>query len=241
MQSERAWCAEARALAQRAAVAEAETRGFCGGGGAARRSEFLAAERKALGDEVLRRARSRAAAQVGLRVELRGKKGALERLREELAAIQRGDARLAARYGAARRRREAARRGGGLGGDEDGEAVGEDGGGADELGLRRFDGELTAFRTRMREEFEDLRTRERTVARDLDLAAARFEAWEREAPYERAVAAAKAGGAAARRAPAISTAGPPSYAAATASDPVPTAGAVRNAGLPGGTPLLKKT
>ena len=97
----------------------------------------------------------RDSARAELQQALRGQRAALDRLRVKLERLARGDASLASRA-----RNHASD-------DAD-----------DEMGLKRFDADLSRFRAGQRAEFERLRADERAVSRELAKAAARFAAWD---------------------------------------------------------------
>ena len=97
----------------------------------------------------------RDSARAELQKALRGQRAALDRLRVKLERLARGDASLASHA-----RNHASD-------DAD-----------DEMGLKRFDADLSRFRAGQRAEFERLRADERAVSRELAKAAARFAAWD---------------------------------------------------------------
>ena len=101
----------------------------------------------------------RDSARAELQKALRGQRAALDRLRVKLERLARGDASLASHA-----RNHAS--------DE----------ADDEMGLKRFDADLSRFRAGQRAEFERLRADERAVSRELAKAAARFAAWDGDDP-----------------------------------------------------------
>ena len=107
------------------------------------------------GDEGQALSEKRDSARAELQKALRGQRAALDRLRVKLERLARGDASLASHA-----RNHASD-------DAD-----------DEMGLKRFDADLSRFRAGQRAEFERLRADERAVSRELAKAAARFAAWD---------------------------------------------------------------
>ena len=111
------------------------------------------------GDEGQALSEKRDSARAELQKALRGQRAALDRLRVKLERLARGDASLASHA-----RNHASD-------DAD-----------DEMGLKRFDADLSRFRAGQRAEFERLRADERAVSRELAKAAARFAAWDGDDP-----------------------------------------------------------
>ncbi|KAJ1461406.1 hypothetical protein M885DRAFT_507385 [Pelagophyceae sp. CCMP2097] len=156
----KAWKAEYRSVAQRVHAAELEQRAWY----STRDAELQKDARLCRDDEAAADAR-RGAAKAGMRLGLRTRAAELDRVREQVDALRRGDATRAAAISANRRKRRVQR-------PDVADAPDDD------LGLAAFDAELAAFRDKMRRDYDELRTEERALCRDVDACKARFEAWK---------------------------------------------------------------